>query len=89
MKIPLALSRRRRIPSGGRVGVVKAKRPLLSLLYTCAMVFAAVLVLRLQILPQLTQGMFGLLSLWALGYGLTDAGLLTIYTIVQRLRARA
>ncbi len=53
------------------------------------MVFAAVLVLRLQILPQLTQGMFGLLSLWALGYGLTDAGLLTIYTIVQRLRARA
>ncbi len=69
--------------------MVKARHPFLSLLYTCAMALAAILVLRMQILPQLTQGMFGLLSLWALGYGLTDAGLLTIYTVVQRLRARA
>ncbi len=65
---------------------MKPRHPLFAAFYISAMVIAAVMVFHLQWIPIITQGFVGLMTLWAFGYGLTDAGILSAYTVFKLVK---
>lgn len=68
---------------------MKPKHPLFAAFYISSLVTAAIVVFYFQWIPMVTQGFMGMMTMWAFGYGLTDAGILSAYTIFKIARRGA
>lgn len=65
---------------------MKPKHPLFTAFYVSSLSIAAVMIFYLRWIPLITQGLAGLMTIWAFGYGLTDAGILSAYTVFKFAR---
>jgi hypothetical protein len=68
---------------------MRPRGPWGTVFYATAIAISAVLIFHLQLIPVLTGGILGLITLWAFGYGITDASLLAAYTVARALKGKA